>query len=438
MRQSRRSKSQSPENRGSHKVDDKPTSVETNDQNEAKSSRMDFLTDQQMNELGAKILKAEILGNDDLAKTLKEKLEKAREYRNANKGEILNKIKAAKVDNAEAEHIMLTKTNSQGVSKPLSRQTKESDLWGGKAGRKKNKKAETHVGGERVRYFADDDRYDIKQMVSCGECTKTRCNISIVRFHFFQFENEKFTTSADQDEQFANIAGKSKNPNDDLEDIFADRVRKDLSQSEVDDRDKAKAIRRHEELRRTLDSCDKCFESPKMEKQLIVSMGDQVYLSLPWHEGLQVGHCMIVPMQHVACSTHLDEDVWNEVQDYRKAITQMFQSRKQDVIFFETVRYLHKHPHMVIHCVPNKDFELAPFYFKKAIQESEREWSTNKQLIQLNDKDIRRSVPKGLPYFWVHFGMDQGLAHVIEEQDRFPSNFAQVNIFLRWFEYWME
>lgn len=163
-----------------------------------------------------------------------------------------------------------------------------------------------------------------------------------------------------------------------------------------------------------------------MEKQLIVSMGNQVYISLPWHEGLQVGHCMIIPMQHVACSTQLDEDVWNEVQDYRKAITRMFQSRKQDVIFFETVRYLNKSPHMAIHCVPNKDFELAPFYFKKAIQESEREWSTNKQLIQLKDKDIRRSVPKGLPYFWVHFGMEQGLAHVIEEQDRFPSNFAQV------------
>lgn len=245
----------------------------------------------------------------------------------------------------------------------------------------------------------------------------------------FQFENEKFTSAADQDEQFANIAGKSKNPNDDLEDIFADKVRKEMSQSEMDERDKSKAIRQHEELKRTLDSCDKCFESPKMEKQLIVSMGDLVYVSLPWHEGLQIGHCMIVPMQHVACSTQLDEDVWNEVQDYRKAITRMFQSRKQDVIFFETVRYLHRNPHMVIHCVPNKDFELAPFYFKKAIQESEREWSTNKQLISLKEKDIRRSVPKGLPYFWVHFGMDQGLAHVIEEQDRFPSNFAQVRHF---------
>lgn len=79
---------------------------------------------------------------------------------------------------------------------------------------------------------------------------------------------------------------------------------------------------------------------------------------------------------------------------------------------------------MVIDCVPHKDFEMAPFYFKKAIQESEREWSTNKQLVTLRDKDLQRSIPKGLPYFWVQFSVDSGFAHVIEEQDRFPANFA--------------
>lgn len=138
------------------------------EQNETKSNRTDFLTDQQMNELGAKLLKAEIMGNDELASELKGKLEKAREYRTAHKSEILLKAKLAKAsDSSKSEEcIMLTKTNSQGVSKPLSRQTDDSDKWGGRAGRKKNKKVETHVGGERVRYFADDDKYDIKQMVS--------------------------------------------------------------------------------------------------------------------------------------------------------------------------------------------------------------------------------------------------------------------------------
>lgn len=177
-RRSRRSKSQTPE----HCVNRRMKSEENNEklktpesqpkkmsvrQEETTINKFDFLTDQQMNELGAKILKAEILGNDELAKELKEKLEKARDYRNAHKSEILAKDKAAKLDaSTREEHVMLTKTNSKGLSKPLSRQTKESDLWGGRAGRKKSKKVETHSGGERVRYFADDDKYDIKQMVS--------------------------------------------------------------------------------------------------------------------------------------------------------------------------------------------------------------------------------------------------------------------------------
>lgn len=168
-RSERRSASAEPRNPNRRERSRTPTSkkeTSVDKSSETSVQRADFLTDQQMNELGAKIVKAEIMGNDQLAEELKEKLEKSREYRNAHKNEILAKDAAMKNQNKrEEEHIMLTKTNSQGITKPLSRQTKESDLWGGRAGRKKGKKVETHSGGERVRYFADDDKYDIKQMV---------------------------------------------------------------------------------------------------------------------------------------------------------------------------------------------------------------------------------------------------------------------------------
>lgn len=241
-----------------------------------------------------------------------------------------------------------------------------------------------------------------------------------------QFEAEKFTSAADQDMQFADIAGKHKNPNDDLEDIFADKVRKNISEHDMEKKERDRAIREHQEMERKLDACDRCFDSSKLEKQLIVSLGKNVYLALPWHEGLTTGHCLIAPLAHVPCSTQLDDDVWQEMRDYMTALNRMFSSRKQDVIFFETARYLHRRPHMVIHCVPSAEFEMAPFYFKKAIQESEAEWSTNKQLVSLKDRDVRRAIPKGLPYFWVNFGMDSGFAHVIEDQEQFPNNFAQV------------
>lgn len=227
--------------------------------------------------------------------------------------------------------------------------------------------------------------------------------------------------------EFASIAGRHKNPNDDLDDLFTDKASKRAAEEEHDRRERERAIGEHQAMVKTLEECDKCIASEQMKKHLIVAMGTHVYVSLPWHEGLQIGHCVITPLSHVSCATQLDEEVWSEMVEFMRALNQMYSQQRKDVIFFETARFLNKRPHMQIHCIPSRKFELAPFYFKKAILESEEEWSTNKQLIDLKGRDVRRAVPKGLPYFWVKFGMQDGFGHVIEDQAQFPPYFAQVN-----------
>lgn len=368
----------------------------------------DFLTDQQMNELGVKLIKAEIMGNDDLVGELKEKLDRARNYREnfKNKSHRMKQDAHTSLSNKSEEHILLMESSESGLVRPLD---PAKDLYGSRGSNKKKRtKVETHKDNERVRYFPDDDKYSLKTM----------------------FEREKFTSANDQDVEFVRVAGSHKNRNDDLDDLFSDKVRRSESAAKSDEKAQNRAIREHEQMEQTLENCNRCFDSKRMQKQLIVAMGNHVYLALPSHEGLQTGHCIIAPLQHVTCSTQLDENVWSEVNDFLKALTQMFKSRKMDVCFFETARYLHKKPHMTIHCVPNRNFELLPFYFKKAIQESESDWSTNKQLVELKGdrKDLRRSIPKGLPYFWVNFGIDRGFAHVIENQENFSSVFAQETI----------
>lgn len=377
---------------------------------EASSRTSDFLTDQQMNELGAKIIKAEIMGNEDLLADLKEKLERARQVRNNFKSELKDKKASENGDKTtamETEDVLLTTTNAKGLARPLQARSTEADLWGGRKGKKTSKKEKilTHEGGERARFFADDDKYTLKQM----------------------FEAEKMGTSSESDQQFVNIASKYKNKNDDLEDIFSDEVRKTTDEGVSDERERSRAIREHESMARMLENCDRCFDSKKMEKQLIVSMGDEVCLSLPSYEGLETGHCLLSPMQHVSCSTLADENVWAEVESFKNALTQMFRKQGKDCIFFETAINLHRKPHLTIHCVPSRGFEMAAFYFKKAIQESEAEWAQNRQLVDLKKekKTLRKAIPKGLPYFWVDFGDGVSFAHVIEDQERFPSNFAQ-------------
>lgn len=108
----------------------------------------DFLTDQQMNEIGAKMIKAEMLGNKSLYEKLKAKLDHAKAVKNAP---------------SEKESVVLTITNASGTCRPAKQdelsQTPNHDK------KRKTKRIETHVSGERTQYYPDDGRYDIKQMV---------------------------------------------------------------------------------------------------------------------------------------------------------------------------------------------------------------------------------------------------------------------------------
>ncbi|XP_055347701.1 CWF19-like protein 2 [Paramacrobiotus metropolitanus] len=115
------------------------------------------------------------------------------------------------------------------------------------------------------------------------------------------------------------------------------------------------------------------------------------------------------------------------MQKFRSAVCRMFAENEMDCVFMETARRLKSHPHMQIECIPlDKDNgSLAPMYFKKAILEAEGEWTQNKKLVDLSRKGIRSSVPKGLPYFAVDFGMQGGYAHVIENEQKFPVYFGK-------------
>lgn len=358
--------------------------------NVKEASNAEPVSDKELNVLAAKLVKAEILGNTKLMAELKEKLEKAREMRNN-----------APSSTAQDDEVVLTRTDSKGYSRPLKTQ---SEYGEGSRNSRKKQKVETHAHGERIRYFPDDDKYTLKQM----------------------FENEKFNSAEDQNAEFLKLAGKIAK-NDDLDDVFSDKIRRKESDEKMDRRNRERAIGEHQKTNQSLENCNLCLQSEKMQKHLMISMGETFYLSLPSQEPLTDGHCLLVPLRHVPCATQLDENEWEELMNFRKALTKMFASSDDDIVFFETAMYLNRFPHMSLQCVPlpREQGDLAPIYFKKAIDESETEWSSNKKLVSLKGRDVRRAIPKGLDYFSVSFGMDEGYAHVIEDQRLFPGNFAQ-------------
>ncbi|CAO4371995.1 unnamed protein product [Caenorhabditis nigoni] len=180
----------------------------------------------------------------------------------------------------------------------------------------------------------------------------------------------------------------------------------------------------HKRIERSFDDCSRCIDSSRLAKHNIIAVGINTYLAVVEWDGLDDEHVIIVPTQHCSSSIQLDENVWDEMRLWRKGLVALWKEQGKDCVFFEMARHVDSNPHLYVECVPLEQEigDMAPIYFKKAINECEGEYMDNKKLIET--KDLRRQIPKGFSYFAVDFGLSNGYAHVIESHDHFPATFA--------------
>ncbi|KAL4590336.1 hypothetical protein LXL04_003265 [Taraxacum kok-saghyz] len=175
--------------------------------------------------------------------------------------------------------------------------------------------------------------------------------------------------------------------------------------------------------------CNFCFENPKRPRHLVVAIANFTYLMLPQWQPLVPGHCYILPMQHELATRSVDDNVWDEIRNFKKCLLMMFAKQEKEVVFLETVMGLAKQTrHCLIECIPLPPdvAKQAPLYFKKAIDEAEEEWSQHnaKKLIDTSEKGLRHSIPKDFPYFHVEFGLKKGFVHVIDDESQFKGSFG--------------
>uniref|UniRef100_A0A8C6WS24 CWF19 like cell cycle control factor 2 n=1 Tax=Neogobius melanostomus TaxID=47308 RepID=A0A8C6WS24_9GOBI len=306
----------------------------------------------------------------------------------------------------EEQEVVLFRTDQSGRAWPVNAPSGSAEPHGG---RRKKKAIETHVDGERVRYFQDDDHMGLQEMV----------------------RREKMSSAQDQNALYSRMAakmmGKTDGDNYTLDDMFVSSAAQREGEGREEERMRSKAIGESRQLAATMEKCRHCFSSPDLPKHLVVALGSKAYLSLPAGVSMTEGHCIVCPLQHHSCATGLDEDVWGEMQIFRRALVRMFESQDLDCVFMETHMNPRRRQHMVLECIPlPKELgDMAPIYFKKAIMECDDEWAMNKKVVDLSSKDIRHAVPRGLPYFAVDFGMQGGFAHVIENEQKFPHYFGK-------------
>ncbi|XP_066932619.1 CWF19-like protein 2 [Clytia hemisphaerica] len=384
------------------------------EEEEAKEEfEMVALSEKEKNEISAKILRAELMGNDELAEELKGQLESGHR-------KVLIKSSSGNHRNTSSDderggggggdhEVILTRTDKHGNLLPVQLQTDTDEL--NRKRKRKKKIISTHdADGKRTKYFEDDDNMDLKALV----------------------QQERMTTSDDQTAQMARLASKhlGKTQGDDytLDDMFVTASATKGSVRNEDKRTKEKAVKEHKQRELQLASCRFCFENPKIAKHLIIAIGRKTYLALPIHKSLTEGHCLILPLHHVIGQTYMDEDVLQEIKLFKDSLVKMFSKQDQDVVFMETCKNLRHQNHCVIECVPiEKELgDLCPIYFKKALMEAGSEWSQNKKIVNITNKDgVSKAIPKGLPYFSVEFGKDGGYGHVIEDEESFSHYFGK-------------
>ncbi|XP_059632401.1 uncharacterized protein LOC132275045 [Cornus florida] len=175
--------------------------------------------------------------------------------------------------------------------------------------------------------------------------------------------------------------------------------------------------------------CQFCFENPTRPRHLVIAIANFTYLCLPHWQPVVHGHCCILPMQHESATRTVDNNVWDEIRNFKKCLIMMFAKQEKDLVFIETVMGLaQQRRHCLVECVPvpQEIAKQAPLYFKKAIDEAEDEWSQHnaKKLIDTSQKGLRGSIPKDFPYFHVEFGLNKGFVHVIDDETQFKSSFG--------------
>eukprot|EP01023_Acetabularia_acetabulum_P048794 TRINITY_DN5170_c0_g1_i4.p1 TRINITY_DN5170_c0_g1~~TRINITY_DN5170_c0_g1_i4.p1 ORF type:complete len:422 (-),score=81.38 TRINITY_DN5170_c0_g1_i4:166-1431(-) len=214
------------------------------------------------------------------------------------------------------------------------------------------------------------------------------------------------------------------------------KKRKKFNMEQIQQKQHSKQVQQQKRWKTVYDKCRLCVGGPGREglKHLTIAIGQFSYLSLPSKKELVENQCEIIPVEHLPSSRQVDEAVWTEIRNFKKALIMMFKKQGQEVVFMETALRVKGdfQRHTSIQAIPMDEdcFSRARFFFKKALEESESEWSTHhaKRVIDTREKGLRRCIPAGFPYFNVEFGIEGGFVHVVDNEKKFNEDLGRQTI----------
>lgn len=195
--------------------------------------------------------------------------------------------------------------------------------------------------------------------------------------------------------------------------------------AETDNSIKSRAITKTRRLAEIIDNCWLCIED-KMPHCTVISAAHRSYLCLAPQPELVKGTVAISPMDHHVNMLECDADEWEEIRNFMKSLTKMWNDQGRSVLFYESAASRSEQKHASIFAIPisHELLKNAIGYFKQGFMEISDEWSSNKQIINTMNKGrygFQTSMAKEAPYFHVWFDIDGGIGHYIETKKNWPK-----------------
>jgi len=218
---------------------------------------------------------------------------------------------------------------------------------------------------------------------------------------------------------------------------------KKLDAKARDVKEQRQAVQDKQRVKHNLEKCTRCMESKRFARQAVISVSPRAFLCMDGlGQSILPGQLVICPQDHVPATTDVDDSTWTEMRNYQKCIVRYFEAQDppQAVIFAESS--IHRvsrdqlllgggpHAAVVAYPVPHETLSDARFFFKKAFDEAECEWSAqHKKVIETSAKGgVRGAIPKNFPYVHIDFSLGGGFAHVVEDSTEFAKDFVQHTI----------
>ncbi|KAL7295493.1 hypothetical protein TKK_0011141 [Trichogramma kaykai] len=181
---------------------------------------------------------------------------------------------------------------------------------------------------------------------------------------------------------------------------------------DMESNDKKKLKRRKVEFDK--DKCWFCLDSKICSKHLIISTGNDIYLTLP-RGGIVEDHFLLVPIGHHQASSVISDSARKELQAYKEAIKKYYALSDRVPVFFERN---FKSSHFQIQAVPVHKNQASSL--KDTFIEISNVY--HKPLREMNN-DLQEVAPAGTLYFYAELPDGVRLFHKIKHD--FPLQFGR-------------